>query len=1423
MLRPRNTLRALALACPLLIAFATPSFAISPPSYILQWGSPGTGNGQFNAPAGVAVDGSGNVYVADTGNNRVQKFTSTGAYLTQWGTAGSGNGQFMGPFGIRVIGGNVYVVDSGNARVQVFTTAGVYVSQFGSAGSGNGQFQQPLCIAADSNGDLYVTDYSSNRVQKFTSTGSYILQWGVAGTNFGEFNGPAGISVDGWDHVSVVDSGNHRVQMFTNTGTYLWNYGGLGALPGNFSYPLGIVTDGVDEYVMDTQNHRVQRLTAFGAFEVQWGSLGTGNGQFDGPHDGMVDGNAFYVADTENHRIQKFQFFVPEECGACSNVPDPCCEALPQVGGPWTNIVVTTHQPHFFLPNPYAVTIYDLTSAPLPPEDNDWASITRYHGPGNSWTGDSLGSVFGLTLDEYGNIFVAHTSCYSGDLVGQVFGGAPGAVYRIDAVTGKITTFCVLPNLADTSLPPTEWYPGLGNITYDCAHKQFFVTNLEDGKIYRIQPVGVNGTTGTVVETFDPLAPDNGLPGFAPVGQRLWGIQWHSNRVYYSVWAVDPSEGTAPNEIRSVALLPSGAFNPGTDQHELFLPLLAGVSFSTPVADISFDASGKMLLGERGISGKTYPNAHQSRVLEYACNAGCWVPANQYLTGILGTQENAEGGVDYDPHAFGGPASTIGRVWATSDAIHFGPPQYPDVIYGFQGFRPNLAFGSVVNSMLIDADGNVADQDKTFIGDIEAPGCPPSTFGSLCGHKFHDLNRNGVADGLEPGIAGWTITLNGPGGPYTAVTDGSGGYCFNNLSPGLYTVTEASVPYWIQTGPAGGSYNVNLAAGQNVTGLDFGNYGCNTGGIAGCTAPPTSMIGWWPFNEPVGATTAADVTHLSPARNVAQLYGGASFTTAGEVKNAICFPSELDYARVPISNQNATNFGASPFALDGWVKVQAGAAPNRMIMEKRTLVSASPYRTAGWALYLNGQQLFLELGIAVSTQVIPGPTIPAGVWTHVAVSIDRSPAAGRWYVNGALMPAFNFVPTPGSVSNSGDIWFGQVSPAFGGASGLQGCLDEWELISTPTPATSVLPASTVAAIYNAGVAGKCPEQMLLPAVTNVCKNDTSATVCFNICNSAATAQSYHWSVAALGAGPGCTVAGPASFSPSSGTVTVPGGACSAPICITMPRPTGLNTQNATSCFAISFVNDSTGACQSRQGTLRADYTCRCAVAAPGPIPVAGRLAPGIVGIPVGIGIKNPCDPPSSMPWRVSAVWPHPDIEDPVEVSLNGLPPGEPVIGTLDAVPGNPDQEITVLVSFPNGYDPEAPYEIVFEGDTDNDGTFEVLGSTFVTSTYDENETVGAPLPPRFEDSVRLSLAPNPFLGSSAVEFVLSRAADASLGVYDISGRLVRTLQRGTLAAGPHRFEWNGRDDGGRRAPAGIYFVRFRSGDRSLETKLVKLQ
>ena len=190
----------------------------------------------FIQSTGIATDETGNVYVVDTGNNRVVEFTETGTYIIQWGpwvNDKSVNDTFNKPTGIttvKTLDGriHVYVVDTGNNRVVEFdSTAAIattnptvkYLNQWGTPGSGNGQFYYPEGIATFKTTletiEVYVVDRGNNRVQKFTSDGAYLTQWGSLGIGNGQFRQPTGTATDSIGNVYVVDSNNNRMQKFT--------------------------------------------------------------------------------------------------------------------------------------------------------------------------------------------------------------------------------------------------------------------------------------------------------------------------------------------------------------------------------------------------------------------------------------------------------------------------------------------------------------------------------------------------------------------------------------------------------------------------------------------------------------------------------------------------------------------------------------------------------------------------------------------------------------------------------------------------------------------------------------------------------------------------------------------------------------------------------------------------------------------------------------------------------------------------------------------------------------------------------------------------------------------------------------------------------------------------------------------------------
>lgn len=276
---------------------------------ILQWGTQGSGPGQFDFCPGVATDAAGNVYVVDHHNHRVQKFTGTGAYLTGWGGQGAGPGQLFRPFGAAIgPDGTVYVTDNYNHRIQKFGPDGDYRGQWGARGSGNGEFELPAGIAVDARGDVYVAEYLNHRVQKFDRDGAYLLQWGAFGSGDGEFSSPVAVAVDPSGRVLVADGENCRVQVFDDAGRYLSQWGARGGGPGRFRVDDGIAVDRDGfVYVTDHSNHRVQKFDAQGRFLTEWGGFGHGPGELDSPYGIAVDaeGNVF-VADAVNHRIQKF-------------------------------------------------------------------------------------------------------------------------------------------------------------------------------------------------------------------------------------------------------------------------------------------------------------------------------------------------------------------------------------------------------------------------------------------------------------------------------------------------------------------------------------------------------------------------------------------------------------------------------------------------------------------------------------------------------------------------------------------------------------------------------------------------------------------------------------------------------------------------------------------------------------------------------------------------------------------------------------------------------------------------------------------------------------------------------------------------------------------------------------------------------------
>jgi serine/threonine protein kinase, bacterial len=316
-------------------------------------GTAGNANGTgtaatFSAPAGVAVDSSGNVYVAEYGNNDIRKITPD-AVVTLFagsssGTSGSANGtgsaaSFWNPTGVAVdSSGNVYVADESNNEIRMITPAGVVTTFAGSttAGNANGtgtgaSFNAPNGIAIDSSGNLWVTDSLNNEIRKITTPGAVVTTPygnGTAGRTNGtgtsaEFDVPTAIAVDPTsgnlfvadtdnNEIREIDVSTNAVSLFAGSSTGAAGSNNATGNAATFDHPSGIAIDSAGNlFVADTKNYEIRMLTPAAVVTTYAGSTSYGyvNGsssaaEFNFPFGIANDSGTLYVGDDVNNAIR---------------------------------------------------------------------------------------------------------------------------------------------------------------------------------------------------------------------------------------------------------------------------------------------------------------------------------------------------------------------------------------------------------------------------------------------------------------------------------------------------------------------------------------------------------------------------------------------------------------------------------------------------------------------------------------------------------------------------------------------------------------------------------------------------------------------------------------------------------------------------------------------------------------------------------------------------------------------------------------------------------------------------------------------------------------------------------------------------------------------------------------------------------------
>ena len=226
---------------------------------VKSFGTEGTKEGQFTYPRGVAISHDGHILVPD--NHRLQKLTFEGDCVKSVGSSKAGNGplQFNVPIGITVhlTTGQIFIADMYNHRIQVFNKDLTYSHSFGKKGSSQEQFNCPWDVTFDNEEYLYVADRYNHCIKKFTSTGQYISTFSSEGSNPGQIKQPTSIIIDN-NLLYVSELGNNRISIFYTNGYFIHCFGKSGSGEGEFSGPCGITIDSLSNlYVSDSGNNRL--------------------------------------------------------------------------------------------------------------------------------------------------------------------------------------------------------------------------------------------------------------------------------------------------------------------------------------------------------------------------------------------------------------------------------------------------------------------------------------------------------------------------------------------------------------------------------------------------------------------------------------------------------------------------------------------------------------------------------------------------------------------------------------------------------------------------------------------------------------------------------------------------------------------------------------------------------------------------------------------------------------------------------------------------------------------------------------------------------------------------------------------------------------------------------------------------------------
>ena len=278
---------------------------------LFSYGAEGDEPGELNEPLAIALDPEGNIYIADTGNNRIQKFDKLGNFLKQVGGFGWEKEQFDRPVDVCAKTGlDVFVADYNNERIERYDKDLNYISSYYSDESLGEtlQFGFPLAIDISNHGELFFLDGENMRAMKINSFGEPELSFGDFRWGEGKLDQPYQLVVTDNDNVFISDQSANRIAVYDYFGNYTGELGRETLVA-----PRGLTSDALGRvWIADAGNHCICLFDAQGHLLFSFGSKGQKIGSFENPNDVAVSNGNVYVLDAGNSRVQVFEVIAAE-------------------------------------------------------------------------------------------------------------------------------------------------------------------------------------------------------------------------------------------------------------------------------------------------------------------------------------------------------------------------------------------------------------------------------------------------------------------------------------------------------------------------------------------------------------------------------------------------------------------------------------------------------------------------------------------------------------------------------------------------------------------------------------------------------------------------------------------------------------------------------------------------------------------------------------------------------------------------------------------------------------------------------------------------------------------------------------------------------------------------------------------------------